>query len=100
MSHGRWPGTNRVICDICGFEYASDEVKKRWDGFITCHADWEPKHPQLSIRAGRESQAPAIVRTESPPVFVPMCTLITKQAIPGIGTPGCAIPSHITNLPS
>jgi hypothetical protein len=40
-----------AICDVCGFEYFSDELKDRWDGLKVCHKDWEPRHPQDFVRA-------------------------------------------------
>ena len=42
---GEW----KFICDICGFEYHSNEARRTWDGLITCKDCWEPKHPQLEI---------------------------------------------------
>lgn len=86
---GRWPGTWRVICDVCGFEFPSDQVKKRWDGLITCHKDWEMKHPQLSIRARKEEIGVPFARPEPEDVFVHTCTVITSSGYPGLGTAGC-----------
>jgi hypothetical protein len=33
-----------ALCDVCGFAYKNYELKKRWDGFMVCDADWEPRH--------------------------------------------------------
>lgn len=99
MRHGPWPGTWRAICDVCGFEFPSNEIKDRWDGLKVCPKDWEIKHPQLSIRVRAETIAPPWVRSQPEDVFTSVCTLITKQAIPGIGQPGCMIPGFINNLP-
>lgn len=97
--HGPWPGTWRAICDVCGFEFPSNEIKDRWDGLKVCSKDWEIKHPQLNIKVYPETIAPPWVRTEPADVFIAVCTLTTKQAIPGIGIPGCMIPGFINNLP-
>lgn len=86
---GRWPGTWRVICDVCGFEFPSDQVKKRWDGLITCHKDWEMKHPQLSIRARKEEIGVPFARPEPEDVFVHTCTVVTSSGYAGLGTAGC-----------
>ena len=36
----------RAMCDVCGFEIAYLDLKKRWDGFKTCPQCWEPRHEQ------------------------------------------------------
>jgi len=86
---GRWPGTWRVICDVCGFEFPSDQVKKRWDGLIVCDKDYEQKHPQLSIRTRPEKMGVAFARPESTDVFINVCTLVTSSGYTGLGTAGC-----------
>ncbi len=67
---GKWPGQWRVICDVCGFEFYSGEVRKRWDGLIVCDKDYEVKHPQLYLRVNSRSSVPAFVRPEQPDVFI------------------------------
>lgn len=37
-------GSWNVICDVCGFEYKSHEVQRRWDGLMVCKEDWEARH--------------------------------------------------------
>ncbi len=91
MKHGRWPGTNKVVCDVCGFWYSSDNVKKRWDGLITCHADWEPKHPQLSIRGVREQLVTSIVRPEPTDVFINVCTPWGRSGFADLAVADCAL---------
>lgn len=34
-----------AICDVCGFQFKSHEMRKRWDGLMVCPADWEMRHP-------------------------------------------------------
>lgn len=87
---GRWPGTWRVICDVCGFEFPSDKVQKRWDGLIVCEKDFEHKHPQLSIRARRETSGVPFARVEPEDVFTEFCTVITRSGYVGLGTAGCS----------
>lgn len=50
---GSWDAT----CDVCGFRFKADQLKKRWDGLMTCAADWEPRHPQDYLRAVPDKQA-------------------------------------------
>jgi hypothetical protein len=40
----RWEsGTYKRECDVCGFDYLRNQLKKRYDGFIVCDKDWEPE---------------------------------------------------------
>ena len=41
-------------CDRCGFKYRMSELKKEWTGLLVCPPCFEPKHPQLSLRAKRD----------------------------------------------
>lgn len=51
------PGDPNFICDRCGFKYRQSEIRKEWSGLLVCEICWEPKHPQLSVRAIREKIA-------------------------------------------
>ena len=87
---GPWPGTWRVICDVCGFEFPSDKLMKRWDGLMVCDKDFEHDHPQKFIRVRPETCVPTYVRPEPPPVFPPdSCDMYNSQGIAGIGVAGC-----------
>jgi hypothetical protein len=98
MSHGRWPGTWRVICDICGMEYPSDEVHKRWDGFIVCPSDWESKHPQLSIRIPKEHIGVPFARPEPEDAFAFSCDLWSSSPMADFGEADCATVGGNTNI--
>lgn len=43
---GQW----NIICDVCGVKFKSGQVQKRWDGFLVCKDDWEPRHPMDFFR--------------------------------------------------
>ena len=43
-------GDRNAICDMCGFAYKLSQLRKRWDGLLVCHKDWELQHPQSLIR--------------------------------------------------
>ena len=62
---GKWPGTWATICDVCGFRFPSDKLHKRWDGLMTCSADWELRHPQDFIKIKAEKIAPDFVRNDN-----------------------------------
>lgn len=34
-----------VICDVCRRKMKASDLRKRWDGFMVCKDDWEPRHP-------------------------------------------------------
>jgi len=34
-----------AICDVCGFEFLSGKLEKRWDGMMVCKDDFELRHP-------------------------------------------------------
>lgn len=67
---GRWPGQWRVICDVCGFKFHSNDLRKRWDNLMVCEKDWELKHPQLNLRLRTHQSIPDYRRQEQPDRFV------------------------------
>jgi len=85
---GKWPGTWPVNCDVCGFRFPSDQIKKRWDGAYTCAKDWETRHPQTLIKIRGETAVPDPVR-HNPIEYLPYCNIITSSAYAGLGTAGC-----------
>ena len=67
---GAQPGDFLRICDICGKRCLASQTRKTWDGLITCLADWDRKHPQLTMRGLPDRQAVYDPRPEPPPVYV------------------------------
>ncbi len=63
-------GTHNVICDRCGVKFKSDQVKKTWDGFYVCEADWEMRHILDFIKAPRVIPAILFSRPEGTDVDV------------------------------
>jgi hypothetical protein len=39
-------------------------MRKTWEGLWVCKEDWEPKHPQLSIKAKQDDQSVPVVRPD------------------------------------
>ena len=64
------PGQWAVICDVCGVKYKSSQLRKRWDGFWVCNADWEPRHPADFLKVKSEGSPPPWTRPEATDVFV------------------------------
>lgn len=47
-------GDSKAVCDVCGFDYKQSHLKKRWDGAMVCHKDFELRHPQDFLKAVSE----------------------------------------------
>jgi hypothetical protein len=92
------PGVWNAICDVCGFEFKSDKMKKRWDGLMVCSDDFELDHPQKYLRVREESQSVPWVRTEPEDTFVFVCYLYAISAYAGLAEAGCA-QAGVTTLP-
>ncbi len=63
-------GDNLAICDICGFMFYMSQTRKTWEGLRVCEKDWDPKHPQLTIRGLPDRQAVYDGRPEPKDVFI------------------------------
>lgn len=72
---GEW----KAVCDICGREYKASELRKRWDNFMVCQNDWEPRQPQDFVRGVADYQAPPYTRPETSDVFLPVTYQIYVQ---------------------
>lgn len=71
MRKANWPGEWKVFCAVCGFDYPSGEMQKRWDGQIVCQKDYETRHPADFFRIPRsERGAPPFVRKPPEDVYV------------------------------
>ena len=64
------PGDYYAVCDVCGFEFYASELKKRWDGRMVCKTDWEPRHPQETLRIRTQVPKPPWTRPEPTDVFI------------------------------
>lgn len=63
-------GSWNAICMVCGVQYKSDEILKRWDGLLVCKNDWEPRHSLDFLRATPERGSVPFVSPEPTDVFV------------------------------
>tara|TARA_R110000782_G_scaffold218427_1_gene305776 strand:- start:10087 stop:10353 length:267 start_codon:yes stop_codon:yes gene_type:complete len=62
---GQW----NVICDRCGFEYKSRQLRKEWTGLRVCDGAgtnecFETRNPQDFLRGRKDQQNPPWVRPE------------------------------------
>jgi len=53
-----------MVCDICGFAIRKSRMRETWDGLWVFKQDWEPKHPQLTIRAIPDGQRVPVSRPD------------------------------------
>jgi len=63
---GQW----LTICDQCGRQYKSSELRMRWDNLMVCETDWEPRQPQDFVRGVADTIAPPWTRPESSNFFI------------------------------
>lgn len=84
------PGSWNVICDVCGREYKSSDLRQRWDGLMVDEGCWEPRQPQDYVHGVADIQAPPYTRPEAQDIFLPVCTPVTSQGIADYGTADCA----------
>src|SRR5687768_10480974 len=90
-SPGWKPGRWSAICDVCGFRFHSDRLKKRWDGLMVCSKDWENRHPQLSIRSVPDDVTPPWTRVEAEDNFGSyFCYLWGSSGYADLGEADCA----------
>lgn len=92
----RW----KAICDRCGFEYFAFQLKKEWNGLMTCRACWEPRHPQDFVRSIKDEQAVPWTRPEPADTFAPTCYLEGLSGYAGLAMAGCARAGNNTYSPT
>lgn len=93
LNWGDW----NAICDVCGFKFKASQMKKRWDGLMVCHEDYEPRHPQDLIRVRGDRPDVPWTRPEGNDVFIgPACFLWDKSAYAGLAAAGCAQAGYTT----
>ena len=69
FTKGQWA----VICDRCGFEYKSVQLRQQWNNLRCCSGPgtnecWEARNQQESVRGKRDDQMPSWVRPVPPEV--------------------------------
>lgn len=74
-------GTWNVICDVCGFKFKADQLKKRWDGKMVCDVDYELRNPQDLIRIPTDDPSVPWSRPESTDTYL-TSDLTTQDGIP------------------
>lgn len=72
-------GPWNAICDRCGFQYKSHQLRAEWTGHRTCSGAgtnncWEPRHPQDFVRGVKEKPPLPWTRPPPPDEFPPPIT--------------------------
>ena len=74
-------------------------MKKRWDGLLVCKDDFEPRHPQLSLRVRGDKQSVPMPRPDpEQDTFLPSCDLWTASPMADFGTADCATVGGNTSI--
>lgn len=74
MSESSWPNFYKMVSDISGRVFKSNEMRELEGDQkgLWCHkSEWNPAHPQLKIRARKDDQTVPVARTEPPELFPP-----------------------------
>lgn len=90
MSSYYKPGGWNTICQVCGRQFKNDQVRKRWDGLIVCHNDYEERHIADFLRVRTEHSTPPYVSPDPDDVFLPACDMINSSAMADYAVADCA----------
>ena len=84
----------KALCDVCGRIYKASSLRQRWDGFMACPDDWEPRQPQDFVRGVADTQAPKWTRPEATDTFL---AATTATSIAGYAIAGSMIAGNTVN---
>lgn len=48
------PGAYWKECPVCGFDYLTTELKRRWDGLLVCEKDWDEEPTETKSYQGKK----------------------------------------------
>ena len=63
-------GDHNGICQQCGFKYKFSKLKKTWEGIWSCPQCWDPRHPQLNVRAKADKQTVDVSLSDPSNIFI------------------------------
>lgn len=89
------PGSWNVHCDVCGFKFKSDQVRRRWDGLMVCENDFEHDHPQKFLRVHEDKQSVPFVRKQNDDTFRTVCYLWDRGPYADLATADCAVVDNL-----
>lgn len=88
-----------LICDVCGKKIKASESLHRWDGYVVCKEDWEPRHSLDFIRARADKISVPFSRPEADDAFIVICDITSRQSKAGLGTAGCMTVGFTSVIP-
>jgi hypothetical protein len=91
MNHFYKPHSWNALCDVCGFKFKAEQLKKRWDGLMTCDKDWEMRNPQDFLKVPQEAAPPPWTRPDDDMGGYFTCSIFSSMAITGQAIAGCAV---------
>lgn len=92
-------GDYYVICDRCGQKKLRSQTRFTWDNLLVCiDSCWEPKHPQLSVKAKADKIRVADPRPDSQQIS--KSTTLSSAAAKGAKTVALASVSNLSQYDS
>lgn len=92
LAGGQW----NAICDRCGAKFKSSMLRKSWQGYMLCPADWESRQPQDFVRGISDPLAIPWARPKGAPTFAVFCTPNGSSALPDVAIVDCAVCDYIS----
>jgi hypothetical protein len=92
-------GSWNANCDICGFRFKAEQLRKDWRGLMVCEKDYEMRNPQDFLRISPEHVVPPWTRPEGTDTFIPVtyvCSFEGSSSVAGIAIAGCSITGSTT----
>lgn len=87
------PGTWNAYCSMCGRKRKADEMERNWQGLRRCPEHNERRQPQDFARGVKDIMTVPWAQPATD-LFVNICTLSNRSAIPFYAMPGCSIPGY------
>lgn len=75
---GQW----NALCDRCGSQYKSGQLKKEWNGLMVCKECYEPRHPQDFVKGVKDDQSVEWTRPEGTDVETDTSGWVTPTSVP------------------
>ncbi len=75
-------GSWNVLCDCCQWKYKAEELRKQWDGLMTCVFCYEKRNPQDFVRGRPDGHALPFTRPEGTDQFVDTSVQIDPSTYP------------------
>ena len=79
---------------MCGKKVKAHKAKHRWDGFVVCEKDYEPRQPQDFVKARVDKITVPFLRPRPVDIFTQVtyiCTPEGSSGVVGLAVAGCSI---------